>query len=533
MLVAVALVVLMMTLFVVIFQMATSTMATQKGLAENDQRVRLVSTMLRADFKNRTFRLVLPFSNGEDPTATVGRRDGYLYIAENDPGDDTDDVLQFTVDVPTGGDLYFGAAKLLLADGTGAYGPPGTPTPPAPPPLPQGPQNAPNGAYWPDQPEFDDGLAGTPNQSASAPNAEVSYFLRNGTLYRRVLLIREPRTTAPLDAQPKDAIGNPLDLTPFEGAGPLNFWSYFDYSAWLGLNGVEFNWTGSLLNTPGPLNGILGKPNFRFGFDVLTGLPREYAQNWLDETGTPGIGQRFIGRFTHWETSAQAFGYPGRAAPDPHAAATVLTLDARDGVINEYSLSGAQGHIPSLRAAEDVVMTNVVRFDVKVWDDAAAFGPDGQPGLAVDQAAGPGLADDDQNGITNRDGSGNVDLTEMGWPGSDDGAFVDLGHGGAYGFYSAARLNTTQAPEYCPPHVTNPATRHFRFDTWHPQADLNRDGTDDDQPPFRGAMAGPDGMLGTPDDVPRPLKAIQLTIVFFDPASQQLRDFTLVQSLTP
>src|SRR5262245_23723803 len=54
MLVAVGLVVMMMTLFAQIFSMCTGTMATQKGISENDQRVRMVSTLLRGDLKNRT-----------------------------------------------------------------------------------------------------------------------------------------------------------------------------------------------------------------------------------------------------------------------------------------------------------------------------------------------------------------------------------------------------------------------------------------------------------------------------------------------
>jgi len=45
MLVAVAVVVVMMSLFAQIFQMATSSMSLQKGMAENDQRVRLVHSL--------------------------------------------------------------------------------------------------------------------------------------------------------------------------------------------------------------------------------------------------------------------------------------------------------------------------------------------------------------------------------------------------------------------------------------------------------------------------------------------------------
>src|SRR5262245_48685261 len=79
MLVAVGLVVLMMVLFASIFQLATGTMTTQKGISENDQRVRLMVTMLRNDLGStdndpvtntrikarRTIRVLIPYSAGE------------------------------------------------------------------------------------------------------------------------------------------------------------------------------------------------------------------------------------------------------------------------------------------------------------------------------------------------------------------------------------------------------------------------------------------------------------------------------------
>src|SRR4029077_12961807 len=81
MLVAVAVVVVMMTLFATIFGMATSTMGKQKGLAENDQRVRLVIAMLRNDLNGttkdrdtgnqkqiRSFRTLIPFAANESGT---------------------------------------------------------------------------------------------------------------------------------------------------------------------------------------------------------------------------------------------------------------------------------------------------------------------------------------------------------------------------------------------------------------------------------------------------------------------------------
>src|SRR5437588_4369291 len=80
MLVAVGLVVMMMTMFTMIFQMATHCMTVQKGMADNDQRVRLVQSFLRNDLNGakfdkvdptkpipyRTFRNVIPFAADEN-----------------------------------------------------------------------------------------------------------------------------------------------------------------------------------------------------------------------------------------------------------------------------------------------------------------------------------------------------------------------------------------------------------------------------------------------------------------------------------
>ena len=104
MLVAVGVVVVMMTLFATIFQMATAAMQKQKGLSENDQRVRLVSTMLRNDLRTntpdpatgmqvqtRTFRWLVPIAPSDatilpaiPPGSTINAtndRKGYFYIS--------------------------------------------------------------------------------------------------------------------------------------------------------------------------------------------------------------------------------------------------------------------------------------------------------------------------------------------------------------------------------------------------------------------------------------------------------------------
>ena len=114
MLVSVTLVLLMMTLFAEIFQMATGSISTQRGIAELDQRSRTCFTVMRGDLDKRTFWNVVPYGIDpvtNDPETTVegvpsrleespisfGNRHGYFYISENDTGNDTDDVLQLTV----------------------------------------------------------------------------------------------------------------------------------------------------------------------------------------------------------------------------------------------------------------------------------------------------------------------------------------------------------------------------------------------------------------------------------------------------
>ncbi|MSR59239.1 MAG: type II secretion system protein [Planctomycetaceae bacterium] len=584
MLVAVALVVLMMTLFATIFQTATGMMSTQRGVAENDQRVRLVMTILRNDLKNRTMKEVAPFAADEDlglPSANIDNRKGYFYFAENDPDDDTDDNLQFTVSVQgTTDDLYYGAARLLLFGAAppniDLYGPNGPaftgvnnqndPSYPWYPPTSGYPQN-PQGNYWQNQPEFDDQIIGIPNGAGASPAAEVTYFLRHGTLYRRVMLIRQTPVGS-VDAQPREFSPTPnllslepFDHTPFDRV-PRNFYTYFDYSAYRNAADLlKFHEIGDLSNATGPQS-PLGNPKYRFGHDIFTGLPREFI---VDGAGNA----LYIGRFTHEETSYMSasntedcFGYPGKVgvppeAPNPYTR-TDLTYNTSTGKVDQFT--------GGVRIGEDILMTGVHRFDIKVFDEAASLGPDGRRGIGW--TAGPdgilGNADDidfddDGDGIPNND-------TERGLPSphSDDGAFVDLGHNGQFGYYSSAALVLQQTPVYCPQNPAKPVipgfpnrNRFYRFDTWHNQVNLN--GVNNplpelpfDRPPFRAATTGADqkpgiknfdddgfngpddaGELGWPgsDDVRLPLKAIQIHITFFDQSSQQLRDVTFVQSL--
>lgn len=542
MLVSTALVVIMMAMFATIFQLAAGAIGTQRGIATNDQRARTLVTILRNDLTGRSFRNLIPYDPGEtdpgdDGPLDFNNRRGYFYISENDIYNDADDVLQFTVDYGEGGGLFFGNVFPL-----------GDPT--------QMDANQ-------NQPEWDDGQ--DTNRIATSTAAEVSYFVRNGNLYRRVLLVwspldetkdRQPNDEALMMAQPTDEFFHPMyagaltypgDYNSGNGFSPdaVTFWNDFDYSAHFDAvgGGVLFHEsTDSLKNDGTGVFASLGIPTNRFGHDHATGQPHEFFDDpGADLTfGTGGddvADSLFFGRFTHEETSNGNFQYPaqlpafnGGNPMDQAATVERLTLSgsvavgvgADDvlGTMDDVSLAGGT------RRAEDVLLTNVHSFDVKIWDDGAGDfvdvgnvdfqygffnirenrqpsygpkdivapgnGPDGQPGRAGFDDDDNGTADDvwgygadGQPGRAGVDDDGDTTVDEL--DGTEDGA--------------VGSDDTTEAGFPGSDDVVNRV-----FDTWHPDYDFNGDTVVDinDSPPYRITRAtefpavifGPDGMPG-------------------------------------
>lgn len=384
MLVSVALVVLMMAMFAVVFQLAAGSMSTQRGIAENDQRARSAVTVIRADLAKRTFRNVLPFKpddNGED-----NQRRGYFYISENDPNDDTDDVLQFTVDASittkdSDSTPYYGRAMTFGDDD-----------------------------YYSDnrnQPDGDD-FNPSPDNTAESRLAEISYFLRGGRLYRRLLLIRNNRGES--DQQPRESDGNerlfsisdPPSLGTYDG----EFWRDFSFSALHTSDGAVFNTSESLSNSATFLVSQfpLGNPANRFGHFPGNGNPREYVE-----------ANRFIGRFTEEETSHEDFNYPQELSDIAGSLANPmssdqLTLGERETV--EQFRGG-------IHRGADMLLSNVHAFDIKLWDasvgiyvdiggdgtsfadanrDNASYGPSGPSGNRVFDTWHPAI-DLDEDGV--------------------------------------------------------------------------------------------------------------------------------------
>jgi len=553
MLISVALVLLIMTMFAEIFQIAASSLGKQRGLAENDQRARMLSTVIRSDLGERTFRNVIPIAHLQVPEP---KDRGYWYYAENDPNDDTDDVLQFTasvlnqsqnsdttpfvgraVQLPNtrftitgentgtgkfffnGPDVssyvpansYIWVAGSRNATGTQSndgrykvigFDPYSSPTNTI---IVQGPIPASmsihGDCYISEfQPELDDGVpANSLGQSAAA---EISYFLRGGNLYRRVLLIRPAYES---DSQPHYANGQRVFTgNYFSVSSPVqSFLGDLDYSAYyyrgkyasvggtLTGGGVRFHSVSESLSNDLDTSGLvafdavpssplqsqdqfrfvsLGIPQMRFGHDPWTGLPREFAVRGVDNQLGTADDTGFLGRFTMLECANAAFGYPGfmsniptNGSPQqdqsPVSMTVPLTIDQNTNLVTAYS--GA----PQQRRGEDILMSNVIGFDVKVWDSATGVG-----------------------------------------------RFVDVGDATVTGgsFVPSSRLN----PLYSP---SSASGLKFRYDTWHPRAEVINpaDVTDrNTSPPFSAQVT-----------------AVQITINYRDIASDQVRQVTVVESL--
>ncbi|MDA1252789.1 MAG: type II secretion system protein [Planctomycetota bacterium] len=465
MLVAMTLVLLMMTLFGEIFSLATGSMNLQRAIAENDQQIRTLTTVLRGDLQKRTFRNVVPFfplENQDDPTTSFHGREGYFYISLNSSNNAVDNVLQFTVRSTILDELiddtpYYGAATTL--GGSAAF-------------LANG-----------NQPEHDDGEI-NPNGAGASTAAEVCYFVRSGNLYRRQLLIREPLAATGADTeQPTRSDGADFFVWNLSASPPApvlytgDFWDDFDYAAFSRYagdqqTGAGFVGTSALSNEytagSGGANAVpngsvpvsLGQSRFRFGFNSRTGISREFG----DSTGT-----FFIGRFTQEETSASNFNYPHMAS-EVSGGGSVLgdgnPMDAvgtelndlvdetggglPDGRVDEFQRNASTGVSAGARVGEDLLLTNVHEFRIDVWDQR------------ISQYVPIGHSD------TTVDGSGAVG-----------------------DFHTSRQLNSSFAPV---------GGSSNAFDTWHPAYDRdNADGdwddtTQPDNPPFRPMTWDPMGI---------------------------------------
>lgn len=378
MMVATALVVLIMLMFAQIYGDVFGSISNQRALANNDQKARQFDVIIREDLQSLTYRQptypyadvrgIVPLAPGDELIIDPVNQRGYLYYSENNPLDQTDDVLQFTTLIKFGerGDQEFKKQR------RGYVG-----------------RAANLGANIDDQPEHDDGYAN--NGEGISRAAEVVYFMRNGNLYRRHFLLRDPlQSGTPATAQPSTQTGIDVYSRTNQNYGGANgFYSDFDYAATrmylADINNVApprpsylwFHSVDSLSNHRAYANNPIALPWNRYGFlnvpydysggapdpNYHHGNPREYVDD--DPAGTP-YGFPFMGRFTQEETSNVNFGWPGTDQGN--------SLVRFDRAANGTLTNGANGTVVGLdtgsrpRIGEDIILTNVESFDVELLD---------------------------------------------------------------------------------------------------------------------------------------------------------------------
>lgn len=395
--------------------------------------------------------------------------------------------------------------------------------------------------------------------------AEVAWFVRGRTLYRRVLLVA-PQLMSSLDGD-NDGVVDSDDLVDTSG-GTHSFHEWYDLSArpQAATFGSDAGW---VLNTLGDLTKRENRFAHRlhptldvFPFDVRRWgqlqLPtlRECSDplwmTWTDLTPFPPVAD--------WAVPAWA-SYPPPTDPpidlwlNPHPWSNV---DPTTGTWTAYP-NGS-------RIAEDVILTNVIGFDVKVWDPSApvfrGVSDNGTPTNLADDIRVPSVL------VTPGDPGYPLALAHF-WeemakaPASRVVAYLPVGStngflsGARWGAYVDMNYSAYPAAMYGVPIGWN-STFSGRgqtaksglagiYDTWsyhyeHDGVDQFSDGVVDVATDgFDNNSVGTTGYgivddpteLETVPPYPVPLRGIQIKIRTFEPDSRQVREVTVRADFAP
>jgi type II secretory pathway component PulJ len=198
MLVTVAMLVLIMTIMVQVFQAATGALSTAQKLQQIDDQLRRVDSLIHSDLEGVTARFTPPL----DPAQNLG----YFEYGENEfpdlQGEDSDDYVRFTAKAPDGRPF---TGRMWVGN----------------------PHTTVNPTFL--------------NQNVqpvtiTSEYAEIIYFLRNGNLYRRVLLIA-PQLQQTIVQSNNNLIYNSVTNTNAGSFQPVNGFNAV-------VNGTAVSWQG-------------------------------------------------------------------------------------------------------------------------------------------------------------------------------------------------------------------------------------------------------------------------------------------------
>ena len=401
--------------------------------------------------------------------------------------------------------------------------------------------------------------------------AEIAWFVRGRTLYRRVLLIA-PQTMRPDDGNwgrmryLDNNYDTAADLTDDNGVVDTIDLAASSFHAWYDLSArPETNVFGVAGWVPNTLGDLTKREN-RFAHCLhRTGDIFPFNAGRWNQLGLPTLHECSDPAWMTWPDLSDftlvkpvpRWDPAGVPSPPP----PLLPLPPQPPIDfwnNPHPWSGVDSVNGTLlaynsgpRYAEDVILTNVIGFDVKVWD------PDAPVLRAVyDNPAGGTptplnlLDDEPRDGVLVTQGDPGYPLSLahllQEWatpPGSSSlpvggrGTYVDLG-------YAAYSMNTWLVPWNDDLGLfAGLGVNVFRtYDTW--SFHYEHDGIDQDG--SLGADQGTNGFDdngdGIVDDVlemeagppyPAPLRGIQVKIRTFEPDSRQVREVTVIADFSP
>jgi prepilin-type N-terminal cleavage/methylation domain-containing protein len=304
MLVTLAVLLIIMTVIVQIFQAATGSLSSAQAYQELDNQLRRLDATIRSDLTGVTARTTPPL----DPR----NNQGYIELGENEfadmQGEDSDDYIRFTAkappDQPFVGRMY---APPVMINGT--------------------PATVFNANFQP--------------ITVTSEYAEIIYFLRNGNLYRRVLLVAPDRQSSIVPTINNLAVivagGGPLPPINYQplslGGFTVSWQGVNDLSARPAITGA-FHHNSVILNTLGDLTNRENRfaaPRFSNDYQDLSGAIANGGDGLADDLNGDNVpdyyNSLYPGAFANaWGAAGQLVFEPNNGIYTPRPALGMLAF---------------------------------------------------------------------------------------------------------------------------------------------------------------------------------------------------------------